>query len=206
MNPQDSWTMRSPDPENDSQTRWLLEAVPLDPEGSWETLLRRAESRLRVLASFRGRQHDADDLLQEVWIEALASLGRFEYRGPGSLQRWLSGILRNKLREDARRAGRALPAPAASEAALAPQGLFEALRASQPGVSTDAGRREAEERVRAVLEGLPADDREAILLRLYEGLTVREAGARLGVDPSTVSVRMQRALERCAARLQDLAP
>ena len=71
-----------------------------ESEEAWHRLIARVQSRLRVLLSFRlGGGQDAEDLLQEVWLQALQSLDRFEYRGPGSLQRWLAGILRMKLRE-----------------------------------------------------------------------------------------------------------
>jgi RNA polymerase sigma-70 factor (ECF subfamily) len=190
-----------PPTDSRSATRLHLERLPVEPHASWASLLRRVESRLRVLLALRGCD-DPDEVLQEVWIQAVQGLGAFEYRGPGSLQRWLAGIARNKLRERERGRRSAPISAGVLDASDGPaHGLLAALRDSRPGVSTEVGRRELEERVRAALEQLPEPEREAVLLRLYEGLSVREAGGRLGVDPSTVSLRVKRALGRCAAAL-----
>src|SRR5262245_29855918 len=79
-------------------TRAILERLPDDPDRGWSDLLNRVESKLRVLLHFRMTRAlrdvvGEDDLLQEVWTEAVRNFDRFEYRGPGSLQRWLAGIL-----------------------------------------------------------------------------------------------------------------
>ncbi|MEM7306682.1 MAG: RNA polymerase sigma factor [Planctomycetota bacterium] len=188
--------------QRDSVTRLALEALGEDADASWATILARTESRLRVLLELRGCR-DTDDVLQEVWLQASRGLGEFDYRGPGSLQRWLAGIARNKMRERARSDRRGVELHASAAPNDSPEGLFAALRDTRPGVSTDVGRRDTERRVRQVLSTLPGDECEALLLRLYEGLSLREAGDRLGVDPSTVSLRVKRALGRCASRLED---
>lgn len=194
-------------------TRTLLRRLQHDPVRAWAELLQRTEQKLRVLLHFRMTPRmraffDEDDLLQETWLEAARKIHTFEHRGPGSLQRWMAEILRNKLLHAARSSGR-LPAPAsgwpaATSAAL--PGFLEALEKSQPGVSRDARQQEAAARVRLVLERLPEPEREAVLMKLYEGLTGREAAARAGVDESTISVRFKRALQDCARQLRDLEP
>ena len=54
-----------------------------------------------------------------------------------------------------------------------------------------------------VLSALPEKDRSAVLLRVYEGLSGREAAAVEGLDESTMSVRLREALRKCAARLKE---
>jgi RNA polymerase sigma factor (sigma-70 family) len=199
-------------------TKDILDGLALDPHGGWERLVERVESRLRILLHFRmsARLRDVlteEDLLQEVWVDAARNLVRFEYRGPGSLQRWLAGILSNKLLHAGRQA-QGVPVPAS---AVAPESTLAALmtrrseparghQSTQSSVSGQARRRELEERVRAVLLRLPEVEREAVLLKLFEGLSGREAAQRLGVDESTVSVRFKRALEACAVHLKEYAP
>lgn len=191
-------------------TRRALDRARLEPERDFAPLLERAESRLRVLLHFKMRGAlraalDPEDLLQEVWSEAARSLRRFEYRGPGSFHRWLAGILSNKLLH----AARGLPrVPTPETDALRPEShesLFAALAKTRSGVSRDARKREAEERVRSVLEALPEPLRRAILLRFYEGLTGREAALVEGIDESTLSARFEKALAICAARLREFA-
>ncbi|NOT31244.1 MAG: sigma-70 family RNA polymerase sigma factor [Planctomycetes bacterium] len=199
-------------------TKDILDALALDPNGGWERLIARAESKLRILLHFRMSPRlrgvlAEEDLLQEVWAEGARNLERFEYRGPGSLQRWFAGILSNKLLHAGREAWR-VPMPASAVArestiaALASRrlDLAQCLPATQSSVSGHARKRELEERVRDVLLRLPEAEREVILLKLFEGLNGREAALRLGVDESTVSVRFKRALETCARQLKEYAP
>jgi RNA polymerase sigma-70 factor (ECF subfamily) len=191
-------------------TRRALERARNDPERDFGALIDHAESRLRVLLHFRMHARlravcDPDDLLQEVWSEAARRLDRFEYRGPGSFHRWLAGILSNKLLHAARALPR-VPSPetdATEQKSSGESGLFAALARTRSGVSRDAKRREREGRVRAVLEGLPEPFRRAILLRFYEGLSGREAALVERIDESTMSVRFEKALRACAARLRE---
>jgi RNA polymerase sigma-70 factor, ECF subfamily len=201
----------SASPHSDATTRSLLLEIEARPDLGWEALVRRVESQLRVLAHFRTASSargtcEVDDLLQEVWVEAVRNFDRFEYRGTGSLQRWLAGILRMK----AMHAGRAvprLPAPLSQKRGrTAPPGLREHLERTATGASHDARQREVEAKVKKALASLPEAEREVILSKLYEGLTGREIAARLGVDESTVSLRFKRGLERCARELRGFAP
>ena len=197
--------------DSDATTRAVLLDIEHRPEVGWGELLRRVESRIRVLAHFRmgrriGAAYDVDDLVQEVWAEAVRSFERFEYRGPGSLQRWLAGILRMKILHAGRSLHRVPPPASSKRGALPPLGLREALEHTATGVSHRERRRELETKVSEALAKLPAVEREAILLKLYEGLSGREAAAQIGVDESTVSLRFKRGLERCARELRGFEP
>jgi RNA polymerase sigma factor (sigma-70 family) len=55
--------------------------------------------------------------------------------------------------------------------------------------------------LRAALDELPKDCRNALLLSRIEGLTHAEVGERLGVSASMVSKNIMRALRHCARRL-----
>jgi RNA polymerase sigma-70 factor (ECF subfamily) len=183
--------------------------APDDRPAAWDALIARSHARLRVLAHFLlgrspRRTSDVDDVLQETWSEALARLEDFEYRGRGSFQRWIAGILRKKVLEAGRACGRDLRTRIDAGRASTP--LAAALERAQLSASADARQRELEERVRGALERLPADERAALLMLLYEGLTVREAGARAHVDPATISLRAKRGLSRCARTLRGFAP
>ncbi|MEM7306849.1 MAG: sigma-70 family RNA polymerase sigma factor [Planctomycetota bacterium] len=193
-------------------TRRHLSGARAGDGASWEGLLRRVDARLEVLARFRCAPHgvgtlQVDDLLQEVHLEMVRTLARFEYRGPGSLQRWAASILTNKLR-NARRRGRRLPANATDlvppgEAAKRANGLHEALLARSSTPSRVALDREAVARVSQTLAALRPELREAVLLRLYEGLSNHEAARRVGVSDSVLSERYHTALQACGRPLRD---
>lgn len=196
-----------PQPSAEDPTEHLLaHARGETPSSSqaWVQLLERCESKLRVLAEFRvrgmtgGRPHDVDDLLQETWLEATSKIDQFEYRGTGSLQRWLASIMRFKILEG-NRAEEKRPRPMSGLASSQEQGeqraqLLDAFHRTQPGASYDTQRREAESRVRAVLDTLSEAHREALLLKVYEGKTGVEAAKLLGISESAFSKRFRQAL------------
>lgn len=192
----------------------LLHQLKNRSSDGWAELLSRAESQLRVLLHFRmgeplRRICEPEDLLQEVWEIAAANLHKFQYQGVGSLQRWLSGILSNRLRNLSRKQARI---PVAESDAGASQrdaaaasfpALLEAFSRTSPAVSQNARQRELETQVNKVLEELRREYREVILLKIYEGLTSREGALRLGIDESTFSKRLKRALHSCAYKLRE---
>ena len=111
----------------------------------------------------------AEDVVQDVFIRLLA-----QRRMPTDAKAWLFRAVRNRaishLRSRGRRRrrerGRAAAQPAAFEAR--PEDLIDA-RAAQ-----DA------------LESLPAEQREAVVLRIWGGMTLHEASAVMGRPVTTV--------------------
>lgn len=194
-----------PAPSAEDPTEHLLaHARGETPSSSqaWVRLLERCESKLRVLADFRirgvtgTRPHDVDDLLQETWLEATSKIEEFEYRGSGSLQRWLASILRFKILEG-NRAEEKRPRPVSGlglDTDTTQTQLLDAFSRTQPGASVDARRREAEARVKDVLDTLSEPHREALLLKIYEGKTGVEAAKQLGISESAFSKRFRHAL------------
>lgn len=198
-------------------TEELLERLIVADPLAWETLLDRIEQRLRVLLHFRLPTNarvriDPEDILQNTFLDAIKGISGFEYRGPGSLQRWFSQILIHRIQQEQARTSR-LPTPnstdgreLAMEFESNPRRPLVQWIAAHATPSSEARHRERVARIRDVVERLPETEREVVLLVVYEGLNNAEAGHRLGVDPSTISVRLKRAMARCATRLRELTP
>ena len=130
--------------------------------------------------------HDAEDAVQEAYLRAY----RFfeDFRG-GDARAWLLAIVRNTcytwLRQNRR------TELAVEDAARE----FEDTRANPEVLQM----KKADERtLRAALEALPVEFREAIILRELEGLTYKEIGAVTGVPVGTVMSRLARARDRLA--------
>lgn len=145
---------------------------------------------LRALA--RSLLHDdaaADDVVQEALVTAL----RRPPRADGSLRGWLAGIVRHlsfrRRRSEQRRAHHesaaasvvVLEGPESPAAIVARGELLQLL-------------------VNAVME-LPAAQRDAVLLRYFEGLTAAEIARRRGLPDATVRSHLKRALDALRARL-----
>jgi RNA polymerase sigma-70 factor (ECF subfamily) len=147
---------------------------------------------LRYLVYLTGRREAAEDLVQETWMRALERAG--QYDGRSRFEPWLFAIARNLAIDWLRREGRGAlaesgdaPEPAAGDAASP----FAAAARSEDAV-----------RVAAALGGLPAAQREALLLRFQEELSLEEIAAVTGAPVSTVSSRIQRGLAALRARFE----
>jgi len=137
---------------------------------------------------------DAEDLYQETLLEALRSIGRFQWQGDGSFQRWLSGIARHRILEHAARArrDRAQPLDPGAEFALEGPTPSKALR-----------RDERFERLERALGALPEKYREVLRLARIEGLPVGEIARRLGASPDAVSQMILRGLRKLRREFGD---
>lgn len=131
--------------------------------------------------------HAADDLVQDVLARAAKALAA--HRPAGPLRAWVLTIARNAVIDHYRTGKlRALPNDDAVAAATVEPGVDrEGLLAS----------------FRAFLHALPPEQREAVLLTEYEGLTQPDVAERLGVPLSTVKSRVQRGKQRLEQALHD---
>lgn len=125
-----------------------------------------------------------DDLVQDVFVAALGSLASFAVSS--SLRTWLLGIARHKV-EDYYRACLRQPAPLSDL-----DGAGDELR--QPPVDYDEllDGEKRQQRVLAVLAGLPDPYRAVLLWRYWEKRSAREMAARSG--------KTEKAIERMLAR------
>jgi RNA polymerase sigma-70 factor, ECF subfamily len=138
------------------------------------TYQRRALAHARVLT---GNDADAADVAQSAFLDAFRHLGRFDETR--EFYPWFYVLLRNrcfKLR------GRPEDRPSA----------HEPVDAAAPAVSS------AEEiyDLRAALDGLPAADRELIVLKHRDGWTYDELAERLAIPRGTVMSRLFHARQR----------
>jgi RNA polymerase sigma-70 factor (ECF subfamily) len=131
---------------------------------------------LRVL----GDTTAAEDVLQEVFLQLWRKPQAFD-ANRGKLAPWLAVIARNRAIDVLRRR------PAEDDIAELP---------ISTGVDLEdtAGRRLAVEKVRGVLTGLPPEQRKALEMAFFEGMTHAEIAAKTGEPLGTVKTRIRSAL------------
>jgi RNA polymerase sigma factor (sigma-70 family) len=136
-------------------------------------------------------EHDAEDVVQEAYLRSLRAFASF--RG-GASRPWFLTIVRNTsftwLRDNRSRADRAE--------------YHEELHVS--GGATPEAESLGNERARAVercVRELPADFREAIVLREMEELSYQEIAEITGVPRGTVMSRLSRGRARLAGCLRN---
>lgn len=126
----------------------------------------------------------AEDATQEVFVKMLRHAQQFH--GDAKLSTWLFSIAANHCRDHLRKADNKtkenedtlmqLPAPGAS-----PESALE--------------RKEEERRVQKAIEQLTPEQREAILLSRYQGLSYAEIAQIAGCSEGAVKTRVFRAME-----------
>ncbi|MFI9813162.1 RNA polymerase sigma factor [Saccharothrix variisporea] len=150
--------------------------------------------QLRGYLAGRVGESAADDLVAETFLVALRRRHSYDPdRAP--VKGWLYGIATNLVREHVRRETRGHRAGLRSVGRPEPDhGAFVADR-------VDAER--ASKAVAAALHDLRDEDRDALLLTSWAGLTPAEVAAALGEPASTVRSRLHRTRARLQALLTD---
>ena len=145
-------------------------------------VLRYCRARLGRLP---GAYEAAEDAAQEVCLAVHKALPRYRDEGR-PFEAFVFGIANHKVADAQRAAARAAvltdELPDRAEQALGPEGLTL--------------QREQAEAVRAMLEQLPASQREIMVMRVGVGLSAEETGRALGMSPGAVRVAQHRALAR----------
>ena len=128
----------------------------------------------------RGRPRDAEEVVSDAFLALWEHAGQVE---PGKLRPWLGRVVRNKALNRLRALGGELPLEE-DWLALEPD--------RQPGPAEAVEQAERAELIRALLNGLPPQDRAIFLRHYYYGQTAADIGAALAMPPSTVKVRLHR--------------
>jgi RNA polymerase sigma-70 factor, ECF subfamily len=163
----------------------LIAAVLAGDIDSFSGLVQRYQDTcVRFAVRMLGSRVDADDALQSAFMRAFRNLRNC--RDPERFGGWLYQIVINECKTYAtrqrRRELRFTPATNVIERAVAP--------GTEPEVETDVGGH-----IEYALGMLPADQREAFLLKYVEELTYDEMSAMTGASVPALKMRVKRACD-----------
>jgi RNA polymerase sigma-70 factor (ECF subfamily) len=140
-----------------------------------EDAYRRSRTQIyRFLLQRTGDHHDAEDLTQRVFVDALHALNSAD-TVPDSVLHWLYTVAQRRMVDEYRRRARAsdpIPLP-------------------EPNPRYGA---EVTSSIAAALEQLTPDQHTVVVLRLLRGLTFPEIADHLGVTEDACKMRFSRAL------------
>lgn len=162
--------------------RALVAAAQADPQ-AFALLYRRYVTPLYQYLYHRvGNREEAEDLTASAFDKALASLDH--YQEQGSFAAWLFSIARHTLHDQQRRRR-----PVVDVAAVA------ALLVD-PAASPEAQLVQAEDafRLHDLIQQLPPDQQEAVMLRYFSGLHTADIAIVLGRSDGAVRALLHRAL------------
>jgi RNA polymerase sigma-70 factor, ECF subfamily len=172
-------------PTGGDDERLLVEAAKADPSRFADLYERNFDRVYAFVARRVGSRSEAEDLTAEVFHQALAHLGRFEWRGAPFVA-WLLQIARNALTDRWQRRAR---------------------EQGEPSPEPADERRLVDVDHRAMLADLvsrlPHDQQRVVLARFVEQKSIREIAEALGRTEGAVKQLQFRALERLRAHMRD---
>ena len=173
----------------------LLGELRAGRDDAYARLVRAEGGRMLAVARrLLQNEEEARDAVQEAFVSAFRSIGRFE--GGCRLGTWLHRIVVNsalmKLRSRKRQ-------PEESIEELLPAFAEDGHQVHHPSVPWEESterlveRREIRELVRGSIDRLPATHRNVLLLRDIEELTTEEAARMIGITENALKIRLHRA-------------
>lgn len=150
-------------------------------EQAFEAIVRRFQDRIyRLACVWLHDEQQALDVAQEVFVRGFQGLRSFRFRAAPFT--WLYRTTRNVCGEfnRARRADRLEHEP------------------GDPGHGTERKVADVESarRVRDLVAGLPPRQREVVMLRIFEDLTVRQTALAMGCREGTVKALLHKAINK----------
>ncbi|GAA4465031.1 sigma-70 family RNA polymerase sigma factor [Nemorincola caseinilytica] len=130
----------------------------------------------------------AEDLFQDTFLKIVKTIKEGRYCEQGKFLQWAVRVARNLCMDHFRRTKVQVPV-------TLPDGQDISAIFGQSDLVADAiERRQVHESVRKLVEGLPYEQREVIVLRMYSDLSFKEISELTGVSINTALGRMRYAL------------
>jgi RNA polymerase sigma-70 factor (ECF subfamily) len=168
----------------------LVAAAQRGEAAAFEELVNRYESKiLRLTKNITGNQEDAEDAMQEAFLNAYTHLDGFQ--GDSRFYTWLVRIAANEalMRLRRRRPQLSLDEPIESDSDLLPRELED----WRPSPEREYAQAEMQKILAEVVAKLEPDYRVVLVLRDLEELSTQETADALGISATAVKSRLLRA-------------
>ena len=177
----------------DASDETLMLAYAAGDAAAFEQLYARHRGKLyRYLQRQLRDNAVADELFQDVWQRVIAS--RSGWKPDAGFATWLYTIAHHRLGDHWRSLKHRPSAPADADERMA--------RVADPDTPERVlSEFERRRQLQLALDDLPEEQREVLLLRLEQELTLEEIGSITGVGRETVKSRLRYAMDKLRARL-----
>jgi RNA polymerase sigma-70 factor, ECF subfamily len=166
----------------------LIERIMAGEEGALSALYDRYAGMLfAMLVRILKDTSAAEEVLQDLFLQLWRGASRFD-ASRGSLPAWLLVIGRNRALSRLRRRDR-------REVLEDPEEFSLDSVPSAGDLEDEAWRRQLMERLKGALATLPPEQKEALELAYFEGMTQTEIAARTGSPLGTVKSRVRAAMQ-----------
>ncbi len=185
---------------------------------AFSQLFNRYYPRIRLLVKLHmldklKAQVEADDIIQEIYLEVFKNFHKFEYRDPNSFYKWLVTVIGWKIKDfdkyffktSKRQPGetRSLNESIGNDSGM--HDLADSISGTQSTPSQIVMQREGYRMLEKALEKLPTHYREVIRLRHLEQRTAKETAEILNLKVNAVNVLFHRAQQKLHEVLREMA-
>ena len=159
-------------------------------EKSFETLLNRHKQRIYTQIYLFVKDHDlAEDIFQEVFIKIIDTLRKGKYNHEGKFLQWAMRISYNLCVDHFRRSKRRTKVSASETF-----DIFDVLEVKDDNMETTMIKSQTYSKIRQLVDMLPDEQREVVILRHYADMSFKEIAALTRVSINTALGRMRYAL------------
>lgn len=157
---------------------------------AFEELLSRHKNKIyTTIYLFVKDEHQAEDIFQEVFIKIIDTLRKGKYNHEGKFVQWAVRIAYNLCVDHFRRSKRR-----AIISTTENFDIFDVLSVSEDSHEDRIIKSQSYEKLRAVIDMLPPEQREVIILRHYADMSFKEISQLTRVSINTALGRMRYAL------------
>lgn len=159
-------------------------------ERAFEVLLTRHKTKIFTSIYLFTRDHEvAEDIFQEVFIKIIDTLRKGKYNHEGKFLQWALRIAYNMCVDQFRRSKR--------QTQVSPSETFDVLnviQASDDNMEQTMIKVQGTNRIQALVDQLPPEQREVVILRHYADMSFKEISQLTRVSINTALGRMRYAL------------
>jgi RNA polymerase sigma factor (sigma-70 family) len=164
----------------------LIHAYTHGNEQALETLIRRHKDKVYTSVYMLVKdKYLAEDIFQDAFLKMIKTIKEGRYAEQGKFLPWAIRVAHNLCMDHFRRARTQIPVTLPDG-----QDIFALMGATDSAVD-GLERRQVHESVRKLVESLPEEQREVIVLRIYADLSFKEISDLTGVSINTALGRMR---------------
>lgn len=169
--------------------KWIQEVLKGDQQAYIHIIEKYKEPLYGIILRMTRNPHDAQDLVQEVFIKVYERLGQYEEKG--SFKSWFYRVATNHCMDQFRKKR------------LVSSEMTDNLIVNEQHPEVIFLKKEKERRLEKLIATLPEDERLIILLRYRQELTYEEISDSTGYPLSTVRNKLHRAKKKMRKKMKE---
>jgi RNA polymerase sigma-70 factor (ECF subfamily) len=169
-------------------------------EQSFETLLKRHQNKIYTSIYLFVKDHElAEDIFQEVFIKIIDTLRKGKYNHEGKFLQWAMRISYNMCVDQFRRSKRRTKVSPSETF-----DIFDVLESKDDNMEVCMIKSQMHSKVRKLVDMLPPEQREVVILRHYADMSFKEIAQLTRVSINTALGRMRYALINIRKMMEEM--